>query len=126
MSKRKRRRATVTGLDGLEVPDLDAICAGMPDLGDVLAALPSLNDVDFTSMQGNTGCTMLKVSEQVRRLVRGCGLSQRRLCQRIDLDPAIMSRFMTGKGGLSMEALDRLGEVLKLRVTGAAKPAKDR
>jgi transcriptional regulator with XRE-family HTH domain len=55
-------------------------------------------------------------SDQVRAAVDGSGLSRYRICQEIGLAQATLSRFMTGKGGLSMESLDRLAALLKLRV----------
>jgi hypothetical protein len=35
-----------------------------------------------------------------------------------------MSRFMSGQGGLSMEYLDALGELLQLKITLGRKPGK--
>jgi hypothetical protein len=66
----------------------------------------------------------LKVSQQIRQLVLTSGMSRNRICSQIELDPAIMSRFITGKGGLSMECLDRLGDLLDLRVSAGTKPRK--
>ena len=43
-------------------------------------------------------------------------MSKYRISELIGLDKSVMSRFMAGKSGLSVETLDRLGEVLKLRV----------
>lgn len=55
-------------------------------------------------------------TDQLRRLIDASGLSRYAICQRIDMDQATMSRFMNRKGGLSMEALDRLGELLGLEI----------
>ena len=66
----------------------------------------------------------VKVSEQIRRLVLNSGMSRNQICIAIDLDPAIMSKFINNKGGLGMECLDRLGELLKFKVTAQRKPSK--
>ena len=75
------------------------------------------------------GTKRVKLSEQVRRAVKQCGLSRYRICKVIGMDQSIMSRFMTGKGGLSMANLDALADVLGLRIvangpTEAPQPGK--
>ena len=55
-------------------------------------------------------------SDQLRRIVRDCGMSRYRICKEIGLDQAQMSRFVSGRGGLSMESLDRLWGLLKLKI----------
>jgi transcriptional regulator with XRE-family HTH domain len=55
-------------------------------------------------------------SEQIRAAVGASGLSRYRICKEIGIAEATMSRFMNGKGGLSMASLDRLAELLSLEV----------
>jgi transcriptional regulator with XRE-family HTH domain len=55
-------------------------------------------------------------SEQIRRAIRASGLSAYQLCQAIGLDQSTLSRFLSGRCGLSLEALDRLAEELNLEV----------
>lgn len=69
--------------------------------------------------------TMLSFSDQIRRVVDRSGLSRYRICQEIDLDQALMSRFMSGQGGLSLRSLDRLAKLLGLTVS-VKKPKKGR
>jgi transcriptional regulator with XRE-family HTH domain len=57
------------------------------------------------------------LSEQIRNAVNASGMSRYRICKTIGCAEATMSRFMNLRGGLSMEVLDRLGELLALRVT---------
>lgn len=58
----------------------------------------------------------VKLSDQVRRAVDTSGMSRYAICKAIGMDQSIMSRFMTGKGGLSMANLDALADLLGLRV----------
>ena len=70
-------------------------------------------------------CPMASLSDQIRRVVDRSGLSRYRICREIDLDQALMSRFMSGQGGLSIKSLDRLAKLLGLTVS-VKKPKKDR
>ena len=55
-------------------------------------------------------------SDQIRHAVDASGLSRYRICKEIDITESTMSRFMNGKGGLSMTSLDRLAALLGLAV----------
>jgi ribosome-binding protein aMBF1 (putative translation factor) len=70
----------------------------------------------------------MKVSDQFRKAIDASGMSRYRIGQLLDVDKSILSRFMTGKGGLSMDVLDRLGGLLKIKVTAGVKtkPRKTR
>jgi transcriptional regulator with XRE-family HTH domain len=63
-------------------------------------------------------------TDQIRRAVDGSGLSRYAICKRIGVDQAVMSRFMSGKGGLSLGVLDRLAELLGLVVVAKGRPEK--
>ena len=63
-------------------------------------------------------------SDQIRRAVDQSGYTRYRIWQEIDIDQAVMSRFMSGQGGLSIKSLDRLAKLLGLTVV--AKKAKPR
>jgi transcriptional regulator with XRE-family HTH domain len=68
----------------------------------------------------------MRFSDQIRRAVDSSGLSRYRICKDGGIDQATMSRFMSGKIGLSMPTLDALADVLGLdvvahRKTNAAK-----
>jgi plasmid maintenance system antidote protein VapI len=58
-----------------------------------------------------------KLSDQLRAAVDNSGLSRYRICRDIEVPQSSMSRFMAGKSGLSLEVLDRLGELLGLTIT---------
>jgi transcriptional regulator with XRE-family HTH domain len=68
-----------------------------------------------------------KLSDQVRQAVDASGLSRYRICKTLGLAEATMSRFMNGKGGLSMEYLDALADLLDLNIrVGTRRPKKGR
>ena len=60
-------------------------------------------------------------SDQVRGAVVGSGLSRYRICKEIRITESTMSRFMNGKGGLSMASLDRLANLLGLEIVTRTK-----
>jgi plasmid maintenance system antidote protein VapI len=51
-------------------------------------------------------------------------MSRYAVAKAIELDQATMSRFMSGKAGLSVETIDRLGDLLGLQLVTTKKPAK--
>jgi hypothetical protein len=57
-----------------------------------------------------------RFSAQIRAAIARAKVSRYRICADIGLNQATMSRFMNGNGNLSLETVDRLAELLKLRV----------
>ena len=64
------------------------------------------------------------LSEQLRPLIHRSGVSRYRICKEIGVAESAMSRFMSGERGLSMEVLDRLFPLLKLRVAAVKRRKK--
>jgi transcriptional regulator with XRE-family HTH domain len=60
-------------------------------------------------------------SEQLRRAIDESGLSRYAICKHIGIHQSTMSKFMHGKGGMSLTALDRLAELLGLRIVAERK-----
>lgn len=59
-------------------------------------------------------------SEQLRAAIEASEHSMLGLCRETGIDRAAMSRFVNGKAGLRLETVDRIVEVLGLRlVTGS-------
>ena len=58
-----------------------------------------------------------KLSDQVRRAVEASDLSRYAICKAIGLAQATMSRFMNRQGGLAMDTLDALADLLDLNIT---------
>ncbi len=70
--------------------------------------------------------TKKTISDQVRIAIDASGLSRYRIAKELAVSESTISRFMNGKGGLSMEYLDRLGLLLGLKVTSENPTRKDR
>lgn len=68
------------------------------------------------------------LSDQLRAAIEGSELSQYAVAKNAGIQHAVMSRFMTGKGGLSLEGIDAVGLLLGLNLVaeGKPKPAKPR
>jgi transcriptional regulator with XRE-family HTH domain len=62
------------------------------------------------------GQRRVKLSDQIRLAVDASGLSRYRISKQLGIAESTMSRFMSGQGGLSMQNLDRLAELLELRI----------
>jgi ribosome-binding protein aMBF1 (putative translation factor) len=66
-----------------------------------------------------------KLSDQVRQAIRASGMSCYAICKRLDFSESVMSKFMRGRCGLSLETIDRLGDLLGLEIV-ARRPKKRR
>ena len=49
-------------------------------------------------------------SDQIRKLIDDADETRYRIAVETGIDHAVMSRFMTGKGGLSMDSIDALSK----------------
>ena len=63
-----------------------------------------------------------KLSDEIREAVNASGMSRYAIAKSLGIAESTMSRFMNGKGGLSMEFMDRLAELLGLHIV--VRPAK--
>lgn len=57
------------------------------------------------------------LTDQIREAVKKSDLTQYEICRRTSINGASMSRFVNGRGGLSLANLDKLAELLGLRIT---------
>jgi predicted transcriptional regulator len=55
-------------------------------------------------------------SDQLRRIIRESEMSRNQICLAAEIDPSHLHRFVHGTGRLTNETIDRLAEVLRLRV----------
>jgi predicted transcriptional regulator len=58
----------------------------------------------------------VSLSDQVRQAVEESEMSRYAICKVLGLAQATMSRFMSGKGGLSMEHFDAVADLLDLNI----------
>lgn len=68
-------------------------------------------------MRKKTRIKQAKFSDQIRQAIDASEFSRYRIANEIEISQALMSRFMSGERGLSMESLDALAEFLGLRIT---------
>ena len=60
---------------------------------------------------------------QLRKAIRDSGQSLTQLGKECQVNPSMLSRFMTGQRGLTLGAAERICKVLRLRLTGGS-PAR--
>jgi hypothetical protein len=62
------------------------------------------------------------LTDQIRDAVKASKLSHYRLCKETGIDKASMSKFLSGeRQGLSMDALNKLAALLKLKIVSERK-----
>ncbi len=64
------------------------------------------------------------MSDQMRELIANCGETRYRIAQNTGLSESMLSKFATGRQGLSMAALDVLGAYLHWEVRSSRSGAK--
>ena len=58
-----------------------------------------------------------RFTDQIRAAADNSSMSRYRIWQLTGISQATLSKFMSGKGGMSLEGLDALAKVLRLEVT---------
>ena len=56
------------------------------------------------------------ISDQLRRIIDDSGLTRYVIAKETAIDESTLAKFYNGRGGLSMKALDRLGEFLEIEI----------
>ncbi len=64
------------------------------------------------------------ISNQLRQILAEAAESRYRIAKETGLGEAMLSRFMHGKGGLSMKGLDEIGTLLDLEIRRRGPTAK--
>jgi transcriptional regulator with XRE-family HTH domain len=62
------------------------------------------------------------LTDQLRQAIDDSGLTRYRIAQETGVSEATLSKFYLGQRGLSMEALNALGECLQLTINVGRKP----
>jgi transcriptional regulator with XRE-family HTH domain len=57
------------------------------------------------------------VADQLRQAIDASGLTRYQIAKETGIDESALAKFYNGRRGLSMNALNALGELLQLRVT---------
>lgn len=65
-----------------------------------------------------------KLTDQLRQAIDDCGLTRYEIAKQTGIDESALAKFYNGHRGLSMEALNALGEFLKLKIILGRKPGK--
>jgi transcriptional regulator with XRE-family HTH domain len=65
-----------------------------------------------------------RFSDEIRAAIDAAGQSRYQVCMTIGLDQGAMSKFMSGKAGLSLAYLDKLADELDLHVVAGRKRRK--
>lgn len=65
-----------------------------------------------------------KLTDQLRQAIDDSGETRYAIAKATGIDESALAKFYNGHRGLSMDALNRLGEYLGLRIVMDRKPAK--
>ena len=57
-----------------------------------------------------------KLTDQLRQTIDNCGVTRYRIAKETGISESTLSKFCLGQRGISMDALDRLGEYLGLEI----------
>jgi predicted XRE-type DNA-binding protein len=68
-------------------------------------------------MGKNKKHTRMKLSDQIRQAIDTSELSRYRIAKETGISHAMMSRFMSGERGFSMDSLDVLADYLGMNIT---------
>jgi hypothetical protein len=67
---------------------------------------------------------VIPLSQRLREAINTAPISRYRICKEIGLPESTMSHFMAGDCGLQLSTIDRLGELLGLRLATTKRPVK--
>ena len=63
-----------------------------------------------------------KLTDQLRQAIDDCGLTRYEIAKQTGIDESALAKFYNGHRGLSMKALNALGECLQLTIHLGRKP----
>ena len=65
------------------------------------------------------------LTDQLRQAIDDCGLTRYQIAKATGIDESALAKFYNGHRGLSMDALNALGEFLQLTIVLGRKPGKE-
>ena len=65
-----------------------------------------------------------KLTDQIRQAIDDSGLTRYYIAQETGIDESALAKFYNGRRGLSMRALNALGEFLELEIIMRRKPSE--
>jgi hypothetical protein len=65
-----------------------------------------------------------KLTDQLRQAIDDCGQTRYEIAKQTGIDESALAKFYNGHRGLSMDALNALGEFLQLKIVLGRKPSK--
>jgi transcriptional regulator with XRE-family HTH domain len=65
-----------------------------------------------------------KLTDQLRQAIDDSGLTRYQIAKATGIDESALAKFYNGRRGLSMDALNALGEYLQLTIALGRKPGK--
>jgi transcriptional regulator with XRE-family HTH domain len=68
--------------------------------------------------------TLKQLTDQLRQAIDDSGVTRYEIAQKTGIDESALAKFYNGHRGLSMQALNALGEFLQLKITLGRKPSK--
>lgn len=81
---------------------------------------------NLTSSRYDTGMAKKrtnKLTDQLRQAIDDCGLTRYEIAKQTGIDESALAKFYNGQRGVSMKALNALGEFLELRIVMGRKPS---
>ena len=64
------------------------------------------------------------LTDQLRQMIDDCGLTRYQIAKGTGIDESALAKFYNGRRGLSMNALNALGEFLQLKITLGRNPGR--
>ncbi len=81
-----------------------------------------MNSTDYNADMAKKRSNLL--TDQLRQAIDDSGLTRYRIAKETGVSESALAQFYNGHRGLSMEAMNALGEFLQLKITLGRKPTK--